>query len=93
MTRDFFGGILVPDLEQTTEKEQGAIKVINQNKFSGAIRAAGYTQKKLAEKMHMTQNTFTTKKKNGTFTLRQVDELCEILQISRSEDKCSIFLA
>lgn len=69
------------------------MKVINQNKFSGAIRAAGYTQKKLAEELRMTQNTFTTKKKNGTFTLRQVDLLCQILQINKSEDKCNIFLA
>lgn len=66
--------------------------MININKFEGAIRAAGTTQEKLAEEMNISANTFTTKKKNGTFTIAQVDWLCKRLEIVKEEDKCEIFL-
>lgn len=66
--------------------------MININKFEGAIRAAGTTQEKLAEEMSISANTFTTKKKNGTFTIAQVDWLCKRLEIVKEEDKCEIFL-
>lgn len=76
----------------TNHIEQEAPKVINQNKFEGAIRAAGYTQEKLAKEMNISANTLTTKKKKGTFTLAQVDKVCTILGIEKPEDKCEIFL-
>ena len=66
--------------------------MINQNKFEGAIRAAGLTQKKLAKEMHISSNTFSTKKKNGTFNIAEVVWLCDRLSIDRPEDKCDIFL-
>ena len=66
--------------------------MINQNKLNGAIRAAGCTQRLLADEMGISANTFSTKKKNGTFTIAQVDWLCDRLDISKPEDKCDIFL-
>lgn len=66
--------------------------MINTNKLEGAIRAAGTTQEKLAEEMHISANTFSTKKKKGTFTIAQVDWLCKRLEIVKEEDKCDIFL-
>ena len=66
--------------------------MINQCKFEGAIRSAGYTEGRLAALMNMSANTFSTKKKKGTFTLAQVETLCSILQIVKAEDKCDIFL-
>ena len=66
--------------------------MINVNKFEGAIRSAGTTQEKLAEEMHISANTFSTKKKKGTFTIAQVDWLCKRLEIVKEEDKCDIFL-
>lgn len=66
--------------------------MINQNKFDGAVRAAGYTQGKLADMMHMSANTFSAKKKKGTFTIAEVEWLCDTLQINKPEDRCDIFM-
>ena len=66
--------------------------MINQPKFEGRIRSAGYTQKKLAAEMKISDNTFTTKKKKGTFTIAEIDWLCDKLEIVKPEDKCDIFL-
>ena len=66
--------------------------MINENKLEGAIRTKGYTQNRLAEEMNISANTFSTKKKKGTFTLAQVDQICSILEIEKAEDKCEIFL-
>ena len=73
-------------------QEQEANKVINQNKLEGAIRAAGTTQGKLANEMNISENTFSSKKKKGTFTIAQVEWLCSRLGIVKPEDKCEIFL-
>lgn len=67
--------------------------MINQNRFEGAIRSAGTNQEALAEEMGMSANTFSTKKKKGTFTIAQVVWLCNRLEITKAEDKCDIFLA
>jgi hypothetical protein len=66
--------------------------MINVNKFEGAIRAAGTNQKELSEEMNMSENTFTNKKKKGTFTIAECQWLCGRLTIVRPEDKCDIFL-
>ena len=65
---------------------------MNQHKFEGAIRSAGYTEGQLAALLDMTANTFSKKKKTGTFTLAQVERICEIIQINSPADKCDIFL-
>ncbi len=67
--------------------------MINVNKFEGAIRSAGTTQEQLAEEMNISPNTFTNKKKNGTFTIAQVSWLCDRLNIVKAEDRCEIFLS
>ena len=66
--------------------------MINQNKFEGAVRSAGFTEGRLATMMNMSPNTFSAKKKKGTFTIAQVDWLCSTLGIEKPEDKCEIFL-
>ena len=65
---------------------------VNKNRFEGAIRAAGFTQERLAEKMGISANTLTTKKNKGTFTIAQVELACSILGIDDPKDKCEIFL-
>jgi len=66
--------------------------MINQHKFEGAIRSAGTTQDRLAAEMHMSANTFSKRKKTGTFTIGQVEWLCDRLKIEKPEDRCEIFL-
>ena len=66
--------------------------MINIPKFEGAIRAADTTQEKLSAEMNISKNTFTNKKKSGSFTIAEVDWLCSRLHIVKAEDKCDIFL-
>lgn len=66
--------------------------MINQNKFDGAVRSAGTTQGRLADEMKISANTFTNKKKKGTFTIAEVEWLCTRLGIVKAEDRCEIFL-
>lgn len=66
--------------------------MINIPKFEGAIREAETTQQILADEMHMSANTFTNKKKNGTFTIAEAEWLCARLNIVQAERKCDIFL-
>lgn len=66
--------------------------MINIPKFEGAMREAQVTQNMLAAEMHMSDNTFTKKKKTGTFTVAQVVWLCDRLGIVEPERKCDIFL-
>ena len=66
--------------------------MINENKFYGAVRSAGLTQKALAKEMNISSNTFSTKKKKGKFTIAQVNWLCTRLGINKPEERCDIFL-
>lgn len=66
--------------------------MINQCKLEGAIRSAGYTEGRLAKEIGMTANTFSAKKKKGTFTLAQVDKICMVIHIDDPEHKREIFL-
>ena len=66
--------------------------MINKNRLEGAIRSAGLTEGRVAKEMHISANTFSTKKNKGTFTLAQVDQICTIVGISDPKDKCDIFL-
>ena len=74
------------------EQKRRGKRVINQPKFEGAIRAAGYTEGRLARKIGMSANTFSMKKKKGTFTLAQVDKICMECHIEDPEHKREIFL-
>lgn len=66
--------------------------MINIPKFEGAIREAETTQQILADEMHMSKNTFTNKKKKGTFTIAEAEWLCSRLNIVQPERRCEIFL-
>ena len=66
--------------------------MMNQNKLRGRIVANGFTQAQLAGMLDMTEGTFSSKMKKGSFTIAQVDRLCEILHIDLPDEKCDIFL-
>ena len=66
--------------------------MINVNKFNGAVRAAGHTQRTLSKALNISENTFSNKKKKGTFTIAQVEKICSLCNVNRPEDKCEIFL-
>ena len=55
---------------------------------------SGISRKELAKKIHMSESTLSDKI-NGkrSFTVDEVERLCEILGIVSSDEKVSIFLA
>lgn len=67
---------------------------MNTNLLRGKIVASGMTQYKLAELLHMSKNTLSNKVQGHTsFTLEEVNQLCELLQIDDNTEKAKIFLA
>lgn len=66
---------------------------MNSNLLRGKIVAAGLTQSKLAEQLHISKNTMTNKVLGRTsFTLEEVNQLCTLLHINDSAEKVDIFL-
>jgi len=68
--------------------------LLNRNLFKSAIVRAGYTQRKLAEEIGISNNTFSHKMTGvSCFDTEQIDKICEILNISDNTEKANIFLA
>ena len=68
--------------------------MINTKLLKGKIVSAGMTQQELAKKMHMSENTFSSKINNkSSFDIMEVFQLCELLSINSGDEKCEIFLS
>lgn len=68
--------------------------MLNKYKLLEKIAEAGYTQRLLAKKMNISKNTLNAKiNGKGYFDTKQIDEMCDILQITSDNDKILIFLA
>lgn len=68
--------------------------MINTNLLKAKIIANGFTQERIAQKMGMSKNTFSSKINNkAPFNIAEVFQLCELLHIESAEEKCAIFLA
>ncbi len=66
---------------------------MNTNLLRGKIVASGMTQYKIAELLHMSKNTLSNKVQGHTsFTLEEVNQLCELLHIEDNTEKAEIFL-
>lgn len=58
----------------------------NHSKLLGKIRECGYTQKSLAKAIQMNVGTLNQKLKNSShFTTEEIDNICERLNIAKSE--------
>ena len=68
--------------------------MVQTNLLKGKIVMSGISRKELAKKIHMSESTLSDKI-NGkrSFTVDEVERLCEILGIVSSDEKVSIFLA
>ena len=55
--------------------------MLNQSELKVAMLRKGYTQESLANALGMSSRTFSTKKKNGTFGLDEMDAMIYILEI------------
>lgn len=57
--------------------------MLNRNALKGEIVRNGLTQKEVAEKIGMSEKTFITKMKNGTFGIDDCDKMIDILGIKK----------
>ncbi len=64
--------------------------MVNVDKLRGIIAERGLSQRKVAERLGMTEKTFYTKMKNGVFGTDEAYELIAILSI---ENPADIFFA
>lgn len=64
--------------------------MVDTNKLRGIIAERGLSQRKLAENLNMSENTFYRKMKKGVF---DSDEMEGMIRILRIEDPASIFFA
>ncbi len=68
--------------------------MINVKKLKGKIIEAGYTQKKLAEAVGLSENTLSYKiRGKRDFTTGEIDRICKVIHITDNQQKAQIFLA
>lgn len=68
--------------------------MVNSNLLRGKIVANGMSQKELAIKMRMSENTLSSKiRGTSMFTIDEVERICDLLHIQNPIEKCEIFLA
>ena len=68
--------------------------MVQTNLLKGKIVMSGISRRELAKMIHMSESTLSDKI-NGkrSFTVDEVELLCDILDIKSSDEKVSIFLA
>lgn len=59
---------------------------MNKNMFKAALAQQGYTQKKLAAEMNMTDSTMIRKVKNSSFTISEAERISTILHIQNPSE-------
>lgn len=64
--------------------------MIRVNELKGKLTAKGMTQKELADKLGITQNTLRAKMQKGVFGSDEIEKMMEIFDIS---DPSEIFFA
>lgn len=67
---------------------------MNANLLKGKIVAAGLTQYELADKLGISHNTMSSRMSGrSSFTLEEVQRICELLPITDNSEKVDIFLS
>lgn len=67
--------------------------MINTALFRGTMVACGYTQKKLADELDMSENALSLKiRGKSPFNLDEVSKICNAFRIVDPAVKCQIFL-
>ena len=68
--------------------------MLNPNLLRAAIAKQGLNQRKLAEKMGISENTLTSRiQGRSVFNTDEIDIICDVLKISDNAEKAEIFLA
>ena len=64
-----------------------------QNNIDALIKRSGYKVSHVYSQLGMDRNTFDHKRKNGTFTLDQMTQILDIIQIEDIEDEILLELS
>ncbi len=68
--------------------------MLNVNKLKAKLAGAGMSQKELAVKIGISENTMTQRMtKKSDFTLKEIRNICKELNITTGTEKAEIFLA
>ena len=68
--------------------------MLNRNLLKGAIVSKGLTQDKLADLIKMSANTLSSRMTgSSSFTVDEIDKICDVLDITSNDDKANIFLS
>ena len=65
--------------------------MLNRNMLRGKIVENGYQYGTLAKKLSISRVTFYRKMRDGSFTIGEAEQLCDLLHIENPADKCRIF--
>lgn len=70
------------------------MKLLNKNLLRGVLASKGMTQDELAKHLKISANTLSSRMTGASsFTLDEIDKICEVLEITNNSDKANIFLA
>jgi len=70
------------------------VKTVNKNMLQGKIKMAGLTQRELAIRIGMSENTLCSRLNGHSFfNTNEIDQICNALSITSNEEKIFIFLA
>lgn len=68
--------------------------MLNAAKLRAKMVESGISQKKLAEKIGLSESTLSSRMTGATqFNADEIIQICEYVGIKACEDKCAIFLA
>ncbi len=67
--------------------------MLNVNLLKGRMIEKGYSQRRLAQKIGISENTLSSRMCLHTpFNTDEIENICDALEIVKSEDKINIFL-
>lgn len=68
--------------------------MLNKYKLLAKMVESGYTQRSLAKRIGISKNTFNSKVNGkGYFDTKQIEDICDVLNITSGMEKSEIFLA
>ena len=74
-------------------RKGSAIRLLNVKKLLGRMVEKGYTQRKLAKAIDMSENTMSSRITLKTsFNIDEIERICNVLGIVDNSDKIEIFL-
>ena len=68
--------------------------MLNVNLLKGRMTEKGYSQRRLAQKIGISENTLSSRMCLHTpFNTDEIENICNVLEITKPEDRINIFLS